>query len=769
MCKKWIHPICIIAVFSLAVPSSYGRVLVQDDFEGATLDLAKWQLVEAAGATISQGDGAIFFNRPSALLCYFATADEFDPAVTPLTITGSCTLGSDADIDVWTRADLVGNAGGGPGHVLNSGIRINFWQDAVDSGYPPNLDILEKTAGVWPWDSSISEGTNIPGDDEALDWDFVITDDGTIITATFTQTSDPNNTLSLTGISTTHFDTNYIAFTVVNGYLNDVTITTTKGGTMASHPDPVDEAPDVFWEVVLSWTPGEFAATHDVYLGTSFDDVNAASVSNPLDVLVGPDRDANTYDPPGRLEFSQTYYWRVDEVNAPPNDTVFPGEVWSFTVEPFTYPVENVTATASCPSDMGVGPEKTVDGSGLYSDGTHSTDDQDMWLGTPVDDEPVWIQYDFDLTYRLDAMHLWNFNGTWEAALGFSLKDITVEYTIDGANWTNLGDFELAQGTGKIAYAGQSISLGGIAAKAVRITVISNYGGGSFGLSEVRFDSIPTHARFPEPASGTTSVGLNPLLSWRPGREAVSHQVSLSKDEQAVADGAALVDTITGSSYPLASLDLGTTYYWRVDEINEAEAVSTWAGHVWSFTTRTSLTLEDFESYTADRDADQAIFQTWMDGYGDGTNGSIVGHDDPPYVEQVTIHGGKQAMPLYYDNGDTAGSSETERLFDIPQDWTRNGAMTLALYFYGGPDNDANEPMWVRLTDQNGTRGQVIYGSAADEDTNNQATAAWSKWSIPLASFGVNAAEIEAIAIGFGDAGPRSAGLMLFDDICLEP
>ena len=43
----------------------------------------------------------------------------------------------------------------------------------------------------------------------------------------------------------------------------------------ATDPVPADEAVDVARDVVLSWTPGAFAATHDVYLGTSLDDVTS--------------------------------------------------------------------------------------------------------------------------------------------------------------------------------------------------------------------------------------------------------------------------------------------------------------------------------------------------------------------------------------------------------------------------------------------------------------------------------------------------------------
>ena len=570
-------------------------------------------------------------------------------------------------------------------------------------------------------------------------------------------------------MSTTQFDTNYVAFTVVNGYLNDVTITTEKVGQTASSPDPADEASDVSREVVLSWRPGESAVAHDVYFGTSFDDVNAASVDSPLDVLVSPSQDANTYDPVGRLEFSQSYYWRIDEVNTASENPIVRGEVWSFTTEPLTYPVEDITATASCSNDVDSGPEKTIDGSGLTIDGQHLIEQTDMWVGTPDEGEPVWIQYDFDRAYKLHDMHIWNANMAWESLLNFGLETITVEYTADGDAWTTFGDLQLEQAPGEVTYAGQTIDLGGIVAKSVRITAISTFGGDSYGLSEIRFNYIPTYASHPVPADGATGVALNPVLTWRAGREAASHQVFFGASEQVVAGGTALVDTVTDTSYTVAALNLDTTYYWQIDEVNETEDVTIWPGSVWSFTTKSYLVVDDFESYTEDMDAGQAIFQTWVDGYEIGDNGSLVGHDDPPYVERATVHGGKQAMPYRYDNRDTATSSRAERTFDTPQDWTQSGAATLTLYFYGSPDNDANEPMWVRLTDSSGATGQITYGSAEGESIDNQALAAWSQWSIPLSSFGVNPATIESMVIGFGNTGPRSAGLMLFDDIRLQP
>ncbi|MCH8219699.1 MAG: LamG domain-containing protein, partial [Planctomycetes bacterium] len=133
------------------------------------------------------------------------------------------------------------------------------------------------------------------------------------------------------------------------------------GPELAADPSPEDEAPDVSRDVVLGWSPGDVAVTHDVYFGTTFGDVNDAAAANPLGVLASQGQDATTFDP-GRLEFGQTYFWRVDEVNGAPDFTVFGGDIWSFTVEPIAYPIPAITATAS--SSFGAsGPERTIDGS----------------------------------------------------------------------------------------------------------------------------------------------------------------------------------------------------------------------------------------------------------------------------------------------------------------------------------------------------------------------------------------------------------------------
>ncbi|UCD53337.1 MAG: discoidin domain-containing protein [Phycisphaerales bacterium] len=536
----------------------------------------------------------------------------------------------------------------------------------------------------------------------------------------------------------------------------------------ARKPEPAHMTTDVPVDAVLSWTAGEYAATHDVYLGTSFDDVNAASRANPMDVLVSQGQLATTYESPAPLEFGQTYYWRIDEVNAAPDATIYRGDIWNFTVEPFVYPITNIIATASG-SDPGAGPENTINGSGLDASDQHSINATDMWLTTGGADG-TWIQYEFDGIYKLNEMWVWNYNVQFELILGFGLKDVTIEYSTDGADWTALGDFELARGTARADYAPNTmIDLGGAAARYVRLTVASGHGMlGQFGLSEVRFYHAPASPRDPIPAAGTADVDLDVTLDWRGGREATSHTVYFSSDEEAVADGSALLDTVDASRYVLSGLDLGTTYYWKIDEVNETASPSTWEGPVWSFATKEYLTVDDFESYTDDLDAGEAIFQTWIDGWENET-GSTVGYLDAPFAEQSTVNSGGQSMPLEYDNATAPFYSEAERDFG-GQDWTAGGADTLVVHFRGSPaatvDQPGNDPgpLYVAVEDNAGHVAMVVH-----PDPDATVTTQWQAWTIPFSELGdVNFGSVKVMYIGVGDRDnptPGGAGIIYIDDI----
>jgi hypothetical protein len=247
------------------------------------------------------------------------------------------------------------------------------------------------------------------------------------------------------------------------------------GGDRATNPRPKDQATDVPQDVVLSWDPLATATTRDVYFGTVFDDVNEASRADPRDVLVGPGQTATTFEPAG-LEYGRTYYWRIDEVNAPPDGTVFKGDVWTFTAEPFAYPITNITASASS-AQASMKAEKTIDGSGLNADDEHSNDLTQMWVSTGA--QPNWIQYEFDTAYRLHELWVWNSNSLLEAAMHFGARSVKIEYSLDGEAWTELeGVPEFAPGTGLPTYThNTTVSFGGVLAQYVKLTIVRTWGG----------------------------------------------------------------------------------------------------------------------------------------------------------------------------------------------------------------------------------------------------------------------------------------------------
>ncbi len=537
---------------------------------------------------------------------------------------------------------------------------------------------------------------------------------------------------------------------------------------IAFDPGPADGTIDVSRDVVLSWTAGAQADKHDVYFGTVFDDVNQATTTvDPGGVYRG--RIApNIYTVAERLAFGETYYWRVDEVSAPPDNTIRKGDLWSFTAELFAYPIENITATASS-SDVSKGPENTVSGSGLDDSGLlHGKDaDDNMWLSSMTGPQPTWIEFQFDKTYELHQMWVWNSNQSLEPVLGLGIKDVSIEYSVNGTDYTTLGTthtFARAPGVPDYAH-NTTVDLSGVAAKYVKLTTNSNWGGilNQYGLSEVRFFYIPVHAREPYPDLGATDVDVDVTLGFRAGRRAAKHDVYFSDRWEAVADGTAAVTTVTETSYGPLSLDLGRTYYWRVDEVNEAETPATWQGELWDFRAQEYFVVDDFESYNdldpTDPESNR-IFLKWLDGYDIPTNGSLVGYDVPPFAEQTIVHSGRQAMPFFYDNSGTARYSEAELTLSPAQDWTKHGITVLSLQFCGDPNNAA-EQMYAKL---NGSK--VVY----DGDAGDIRQAWWQQWNIDLASLGASLQNVTKLSIGVGDetgTTPGGSGVVYVDDIRL--
>jgi len=457
----------------------------------------------------------------------------------------------------------------------------------------------------------------------------------------------------------------------------------------ASNPNPVDGAKFIDTNANFSWMAGLGSKSHTVYFGDNFDDVSNA--------VGGPSQANTTYDP-GPLEFNKTYYWRVDEFDI---FATHKGEVWSFTT---------------------AGP-----GGGIKGDYYRGTDLRDLVL-TRMDPQInfSWGNGSPDPLIDVDLFSA-GWTGEVEAAFTetypfYTMSDDGVRLWVDGQqlidDWNDHGDTE---NSGKIdLVAGNVYSL--------VLEYYENVGGAT---AQLRWSSSstpkalipqaalspPVKAGSPNPPNGAADVKHTPVLKWGAGDDAASHQVYFGADQEAVKNADTASPEYKGSkelgaeSYDPGLLEWDTTYYWRVDEVNNVNPDSPWVGSVWSFTTANFLIVDDFEDYDA---GENQIWYAWHDGLGYGVagsepyfpgngTGSAVGWDSTPsYTEETIIHGGSQSMPLYYDNS-ILKYSEAELALTYPRDWTEKGVNTLTIWFRGNLAGFVEEPSGTYTMTASGT------------------------------------------------------------------
>ena len=476
---------------------------------------------------------------------------------------------------------------------------------------------------------------------------------------------------------------------------------------IATRPNPADGALHEDIWVNLSWSPGRFAVSHDVYLGDNFDDVD----SGTGDTFLG-NQTATFYVAgfpgfafPFGLVPGTTYYWRIDEVNDTEPNSPWKGDVWSFGIPP-------KTAYLPDPAD---GAESIDLNSNLNWTGGFGAKLHTVYFGD-------------------------NFDDVNNAAGGLPLGTATY----------NPGPLELAK-----AYYWRVDEFEGF--------VTDNGNVWSFATEGA--------VGSPDPAKGAVDVTQSPVLKWVPGVFADSHEVYFGTDADAVKNADTSSPEYKGSgnlgseSYDAGNLEWNTTYYWRIDEVNNANPDSPWRGNIWSFTTANFLIVDDMESYNDINEGEPAsnrIYLAWADGFDNpAINGSVVGHAAAPFAEQTIVHGGLQSMPMSYDNA--VGKSEATLTLTSNRDWTVNGISTLTIWFRGNAGNAA-ENLYVALN-----------GNAVVNHDNPDAalSSAWTQWNIDLTRFadqGVNLANVNSITLGLGNRTNPVAGgsgMMYFDDIRL--
>jgi hypothetical protein len=270
-------------------------------------------------------------------------------------------------------------------------------------------------------------------------------------------------------------------------------------------------------------------------------------------------------------------------------------------------------------------------------------------------------------------------------------------------------------------------------------------------------------AYHPTPADGANDAAPAATLTWLPGQATLEHHLYFGSDVNAVRQRATDADKgpLSEATFAPGVLDILSTYYWAVDEKVATGGIQ--AGPVWRFTTY--LPIDDFESYNDEENQGTRIYETWLDGYVDGSSGSTVGYTDPPFAEQKIVHGGAQSMPLDYNNVNAPFYSEAVREFAPAEDWTVNDANMLVLHIQGKRTNAA-VPLYVALED-----AARHYAAVVHPDPNIVTRTKWTEWKIPTSDFaGVNPASVKKMYLGLGDKDdpqPGGTGLLFIDDIYL--
>ncbi|MBN2269847.1 MAG: hypothetical protein JXN61_04490 [Sedimentisphaerales bacterium] len=606
----------------------------------------------------------------------------------------------------------------------------------------------------------------------------------------------------------------------------------------ATNPDPADGAVNVLKNVTLSWDAGMDMDHQNIFIGTNYNTVLNATTPTA-------NTTATSWDPNGLVVNGQTYYWRIDTYDTSAGS--HKGPVWSFSTMPaipiddpnligwWTFEEQSGSYAIDRSGHDNVGifvgdPQRLAgyDGKALDLDGddfmriddvaddvTSSNVTLSAWVKTTVANsdwyacneatgsgnvlifaivggQPAVLDANnayeglpttavndglwHMLTYVCDGATGYIYvdgvlRNTHEAQINFSPDD---RWSL-GQEWDSATPTEFLTGT---------------------IDDVRLY---NKPLTEIEIRDVmrinADRAWNPSPQQGATpTLGEFLRLEWSSGEGATRHDVYFGTNPQAVAS-ADTVNTLAvykgrriTPNFDPGDLELGTTYFWRIDEVKSDLSIT--KGVLWSFKIEDFLVVDDFESYVAWGLPGDQVYEIWRDAFGDCSpgNGNSTGavlteNPDPP---GPAMDG--QSVKYDFDNDGmiynlcTSSQAPVTNLYSrieaqtanlpsgIGSDWTVTGAKALSMRFYGRPGNAMTEVLWTQLRDAGGYGQKVFYGDFAGESLQDFNEASWHDWDIDLADFEVDLAHVVSIVIGIGQEGsasPGGMGTLYFDDIRL--
>ena len=337
----------------------------------------------------------------------------------------------------------------------------------------------------------------------------------------------------------------------------------------------------------LSWRAGDFAVSHDVYMGENFDDVDAGAESafqgNQSATFFVAGFPGFAF--PDGLVPGTTYYWRIDEVNDTEPNSPWKGDVWSFMIPP-------KTAYAPNPADAG---------------------------------EAVAV------------------NASLKWTPGFGAKLHTVYF---GDNFD-----DVSNAAGGLPQGGATYSPGALKQaktyywRVDEFDAITTYKGNVWS-----FTTVGAVAAL-NPANGAVDVTQTPVLTWAPGlgatydiyfgtdASALEKKASGSLGSESYDPGQLEWDTTyywrvdetsnanADSPWTGPLWSFTTANFLIVDD------------------------FESYNDLDEGDPGSNRLYLAWIDGFDSpATNGSVVGNLNPPFAEQTIVHSGLQSMPMAYDN-----------------------------------------------------------------------------------------------------------------------
>jgi len=161
----------------------------------------------------------------------------------------------------------------------------------------------------------------------------------------------------------------------------------------------------------------------------------------------------------------------------------------------------------------------------------HSTSYTDAWVSCDETESPNikrdaghWIMYNFGSQYSLHQTKVWNFNVPDSTSRG--MRDVVIDYSNDGEDWTELGEYTIPEAPGSAFYQGDDVfDFEGVVARYVLITILNTHGDNNCaGMSEIKIDAtIATSTNVPNaeldidlvaspnPASEYTKVSIGKI------------------------------------------------------------------------------------------------------------------------------------------------------------------------------------------------------------------------------------------------------------------